>query len=234
MDAKKAASNKNSWAGGKKTRILIVDDHPMVRAGLALVIGGESDFELCGEAAGAIEAMRLAQQSKPDLMVVDISLEEGSGIDLIKQLRAVDENVKVLVSSMHDENLFAERALQAGASGFISKKEGGEKVVEAIRLVLKGKVYLSEQMSERLLAALAHNPNRALSALEALSTRELEVFQSIGEGLSTKETAHKLHLSVKTVETHQGRIKSKLGLRDHTDLIRHAMQFVSESGKREA
>lgn len=217
----------------KKTRILIVDDHPMIRTGLAAILDNEPDFETCGEAAGAIEALHLIEKTRPDLVIVDLSLEEGSGIDLIQQVQAVYTGTKVLVCSMHDECLFAERALQAGASGFINKKEATARVVEAIRAVLSGKVYLSEQMSERILRALAHKPQRASSPLEGLSNREMEIFQSIGEGLSTKEMAQKLHLSVKTIETYHGRIKNKLGLRDHPDMIRHATQWVSDLGRRQ-
>lgn len=215
----------------KKTRIMIVDDHPMIRMGLASILMDEPDFEICGEAAGVVDALHLIEKNRPDLTIVDLSLEEGSGIDLIQQIRSVHVGVKVLVCSMHSESLFAERALQAGASGFIGKKEATAKVVEAIRTVLKGKVYLSEQMSERLLVAFAHKPQHASSPMEGLSNREMEIFQNIGEGLSTKEMAQKLHLSVKTIETYHGRIKSKLGLKDHSDLIRHATRYVSDLGK---
>ena len=217
----------------KKSRVMIVDDHPMVRMGLTLVINGEPDLEVKSEAAGAGEALRAMGQSLPDLVIVDLSLQEGSGIDLIKQIKVMYESVKILVSSMHDETLFAERALQAGAMGYISKKEATERVVEAIRCVLAGKVYVSDKMSERLLAAVANQPQRSGSAIESLSNREAEVFQFLGEGYSTKEIAEKLHLSVKTIETHREKIKRKLGLKDHNELIRHAVQWCGEIGKGE-
>jgi DNA-binding NarL/FixJ family response regulator len=213
-----------------KTRILIVDDHPIVRQGLTLLIANEPDLEVCGEAADSGEAVRQLTASRPDLIVVDISLHSGNGIELIKQIRSRDPNVKMLVSSMHDESLFAERALRAGAMGYINKAEATDKVVEAIRQVIRGKIYLSPRMTERMLCrAIGTEESLDHSPIDSLSDRELEVFELIGQGLTTRQIANKLHLSPKTVETYRENIKSKLNLANATELTRHAVQWTLEN-----
>lgn len=212
-------------------RILIVDDHPIVRRGLAQLIGDEADLEVCGEAGDVPEALRLVNDTQPDLVLIDISLRDGNGIELIKQLKSRDDGLRMLVSSMHDESLFAERCLRAGAKGYISKEEAAEKVVGAIRTVLQGKIYLSAYLADNLLHrmiggedSLEHSP------IDSLSDRELEVFGLIGQGLTTRKIAEKLHLSPKTVETYRENIKSKLNLKNAAELNRHAVQWALENG----
>ena len=210
-------------------KVLIVDDHPLVRRGLAELISKEPDLQVSGEAAGAAEALGQLTSNRPNLVIIDLSLQEGSGLDLIKQIKAMDDSIKVLVSSMHDESLFAERSIRAGASGYIHKEEATEKVIEAIRYVLKGKVYLSEDMSERILhqfAGIEELPPEG--SISKLSNRELEVFELIGSGLSTRQIAEKLHRSIKTIETYRESIKQKLNLRTSNELIRHAVQWELE------
>ncbi len=211
-------------------RILLVDDHALVRHGLAQLISDESDFEVCGEATNADEALLRVEELKPDLAVIDISLKGGNGIDLIKRIRAKNETIKMLVSSMHDESLFAERALQAGARGYINKQESTEKVIDAIRSVLEGHIYLSAEMTDRLLHGLATGKRpHEFSSINKLSDRELEVFEMIGKGSSTRDIAVKLHLSIKTIETHREHIKDKLGLKNGAELSCHAVKWVLES-----
>lgn len=224
-------ATRNLNAGKRAYRVLIVDDHPITRQGLGQIIRDESEFELCGEAEGSTEALRMINDAQPDLMIIDLSLKDGSGIELIKQIKSSHEKIAILVSSMHDESLFAERALRAGALGYLNKQEAVDDIVEAMRQVLKGKIYLSTRMAERLLNGLTNRGHENASPMESLSDRELEVFELIGQGMSTSEIAKRLHLSVKTIETHRENIKKKLGLENHLDLTRHAMQWVLELGK---
>ena len=212
------------------TRILIVDDHPVVRQGLRMMIETEADLAVCGEAGGMAQAMKLYRDVDPDVIIADISLENGSGIELVKELVAHDEQVKVLVCSMHEETLFAERALHAGAKGYINKEEAADKLIGAVRRVAAGRVYLSERMTDRMLCrqiGTGDEPPR--SAIEMLSDRELEVFEQIGHGVTTRRIAEKLHLSPKTVETYRENIKHKLHLANATELTQHAVQWVLES-----
>ena len=225
-----AATNAASDTHGRSARIMIVDDHPIVRQGLAQLIGSETGLEVCGEASDAAEALRLLAETRPDLIIVDISLNSGNGIELIKQIKVRDENVRMLVSSMHDESLFAERALRAGAMGYINKAETTDKVFDAIHQVLAGKIYLSARMTDRMLCrAIGSEEHMTGSPIDSLSDRELEVFELIGQGLTTRQIAAKLHLSPKTVETYRENIKSKLNLNNATELTRHAVQWTLES-----
>ena len=209
-----------------RARIFIVDDHPVVRHGLRELISAESDLEVCGEAGGESEAMAGIEDTRPDLVLIDVSLAEGSGLGLLKRLQARDEAAKSLMVSMHDEQPLAERCIGAGASGYINKQEATEHLVEAIRRALTGKIYLSPAQTERMLSqkAAAGRGARA-GGIEALSSRELEVFEMIGQALSTREIALQLHLSVKTVETHRENIKRKLALDSNLALIRQAMEW---------
>jgi DNA-binding NarL/FixJ family response regulator len=215
-----------------RARVLIVDDHPAVREALALRIGRQPDLEVCGEAADMSEALRLITETQPDVAVVDISLKTGSGIDLIKRIKDRNDHVRLLVWSMHSESLYAERTLRAGALGYINKDQATDRIVEAIRHVLAGKVWLSEAMAERLLqrAVGEGRPEVMRSPLDALADRELEVFRLIGEGVRTTEIAERLNLSVKTVETYRDRIRQKLDLSDGTKLAHYATQWVLENG----
>lgn len=216
----------------RRSRVLIVDDHPAVREALVLRINRQPDLEVCGEASDMGEALQLVSQTKPDVVVVDISLKTSDGIDLIKRIKDRNTHVRMLVWSMHSESLYAERALRAGALGYLSKDQATDKIVEAIRWVLEGKVYLSDAMTERLLHRAVGGPLTDLprSPLDALADRELEVFRLIGQGVKTAEIAELLHLSVKTVETYRERIRQKLDLSDGTRLAHYATQWVLENG----
>lgn len=210
-----------------RKRILIVDDHPMMCLGMTQLINGEPDLEVCGHAGDAAEALTQLPECRCDLVVCDLSLPGRSGLELIKDLVVLRPTLPVLVISMLDETLHAERALRAGARGYLMKEAGGEKMLAAIRQVLGGRVYVSERMADRILNLFsgrkAHSSN---SPIQGLSDREFEVFQLIGEGRSTREIAKQLHLSGKTVDVHRGHIKEKLGLKDATALVRHAVRWV--------
>jgi DNA-binding NarL/FixJ family response regulator len=210
--------------------VLIVDDHPAVREALALRIGRQADMEVCGEAEDMAEALRQIANNPPDLAVVDISLKTGSGIDLIKRIKDRTNQIRILVWSMHSESLYAERALRAGALGYINKDQATERIVEAIRRVLAGKIYLSESMAERLLqrSVGGQQEEGSRSPLDVLADRELEVFRLIGKGIKTADIAERLHLSVKTIETYRDRIRHKLGLADGTTLAHFATQWAME------
>ncbi len=214
-----------------RSRVLIVDDHPAVREALALRIERQPDLEVCGEADDLGAALRLIADARPDVAVVDITLKTGSGIDLIKRIKDHNSHVGILVWSMHSEALYAERALRAGALGYVNKDQATDRIVDAIRQVLAGKIYLSEAMTERLLQRQVGGGRTDVtrSPLDALADRELEVFRLIGEGLKTSEIAKRLHLSVKTVETYRDRIRRKLNLDDSTKLAHSATQWVLEN-----
>jgi len=225
MRAKARKISRPSFDGGGK-RVVIVDDHPLVRRGLAKLISDQSDLELIGEASDAGEAITLIADEKPDLVVIDISLSDMSGLELIKQVKARDPDVKMLVSSMHDESLYAERALRAGAMGYVNKSEAPDKVIDAIRTVLGGNMHLSSQMTDRMLRRVAHGDDVTEStSIDTLSDRELEVFDLIGEALTTREIAERLHLSPKTVETYREHIKDKLNLKNSNELVQHAVTW---------
>jgi DNA-binding NarL/FixJ family response regulator len=212
-------------------KVFIVDDHPFMRRGLAATISDQDDMEVCGEASGKTEAMQLIAEAEPDLVVIDISLEDGNGIELIKDIKGSWPDMKMLVSSMHEESLFAERAVRAGAMGFVNKAEPVQHFVEALRRVASGRIYLSQRMTDRMLnQAISHSEEPPASPYERLSDREMEVFEMIGNGLGTKQIAGKLELSRKTVETYREHIKSKLNLANGTELTRHAVQWVLERG----
>lgn len=215
-----------------KRTVLLVDDHPIVRQGLAQLINQEPDLHVAFEAASAKEAVEVLDRTTPDIAIIDVSLDDRSGIELIKDLRAKNEELPILALSMHDEALYAERALRAGARGYIMKQEATEKVMTAIHKVLAGQIYVSEKMAARLLNQfVAAKPGEEESPLKRLSDRELEIFSMIGRGLGTREIANKLYLSVKTVEAHREHIKEKLKLRSGTELMRMAVQHVLESPK---
>ncbi len=214
-----------------KTRLFIVDDHPMLRQGLAQLINNEPDLIVCGEAEDAARALDAINALKPDLALVDISLTGRNGLELIKDIQAMHPGLPVLVLSMHDESLYAERVLRAGGRGYIMKQEGGKKLMQAIRLVLSGQVYVSEKMSARILEIFSgHRARTGTSPIEQLTDREFEVFQMIGQGRGTRQIAEALHLSVKTVEVHRLHIKDKLSIADAPSLVRHAVRWVESQG----
>jgi DNA-binding NarL/FixJ family response regulator len=220
----------NLQQGSRKHRVMLVDDHPLVRRGLAEVIAREPDLEACGEAADVAEAMVAVEQVKPNIVVVDLTLKTGHGIDLIEKLRARDPEIKILVSSMHDETLFAERVLRAGARGYISKQEPPEALVRAIRQVLRGELYLSPRMTSRLLNRVVSGSSSDEDPVQGFSNREIEVYEMIGQGLTIQQIAARLHLSPKTIETHREKIKQKLNLTNSAELNRRAVQWVLERG----
>jgi len=213
-----------------KYRILIVDDHPIVRRGLRELVADEPDLEVCGEAEDVSQAIEQLETARPDVVVVDLTLKSGHGLELIQEIRARNNRIKMLVSSMHDETLFAERALRAGAAGYVSKQESPDKIIDAVRQVLRGEIYLSTRMASRLLHRVATGERLEKHPIQNLSDRELEVFEMVGQGLTTKQIARKLDLSHKTIETHREKIKAKLNLRNSTELSRHATQWVLENG----
>lgn len=219
MSARKTSSRN-------KTRIFIVDDHPMMRDGLRALINAEPDLAVCGEADDGLKALDAVAQARPDLVLADITLPGKSGLELIKDWQAMRPELPVLVISMHDEGLYAERVLRAGGRGYVMKQVGGHKLLEAIRTVLAGKVYVSERMSERILQSFSDRKRGGQGPVAKLSDREFEVFQLIGEGIGTADIAARLHLSVKTVEAHRANIKQKLGLKGATELVREAVRWV--------
>ena len=210
-------------------RILIVDDHPIVRAGYAMLLARQADFEICGEADSAGEALRAIREQQPDLVIIDLTLKSGNGLELCKQLAHADPSLRMLVISAHDEQLYADRALRSGARGFVNKEEATAKLIDAVRAVLDGKVWLSPRMTERLLARIGQGESPSSSPVENLSDRELEVFEMIGNGLTTHQVAARLHLSPKTVESYRENLKRKLSLRNSTELTQHAVQWVLEN-----
>ena len=215
-------------AGQKaKYRVLLVDDHPILRKGLAELINQEADLTVCGEAEEAPKAFEAVGVLNPDVAVVDISLKGGNGLELIKNIKARYPDLPLLVLSMHDETLYAERALRAGSLGYIMKEEAIEKVLTAIRHVISGEIFLSDRMKGRLLNQLVGGRiKQGSSSIDSLSDRELEVFRLIGEGRGTRQIAEELRLSVRTVEAYREYIKDKLNLKNGTELVQHAFQYV--------
>jgi DNA-binding NarL/FixJ family response regulator len=215
----------------RKTRIFIVDDHPIVREGLSLMMNREPDMMVCGEAEEATHALQAIMTAKPDFLIVDISLSGPDGLDLLKSIRARYPSLPVLILSMHDESIYAERALRAGANGYIMKQEATERVLVAVRQILTKKVYVSDRIANRMLQQyIKGSVNESKSPIAELSDRELEVFRLIGEGHGTRMIAEELHLSVKTVESYQAHIKEKLSLKNGRELVQRAIQWsISEN-----
>ena len=213
-------------------RILLVDDHPIVRQGLAELIRREPGLEVCGEVGDACQVVKAIQETSPDMVVLDLSLQGTIRIDLLSAIQVRRPGLPVLVLSMHDENLCAERALRAGARGYVMKGEEGGELVAAVRKVLGGGVYLSEKMVAKLLRRVVPGaPPMGESPVERLSDRELQVFELIGHGTSTRQVAQTLHLSVKTIETHRAHIKDKLSLDSATDLFLYAFRWTQDEGR---
>jgi DNA-binding NarL/FixJ family response regulator len=211
----------------KKYRVLLVDDHPIVRQGLALLIDRETDLSVCGEADGAHSAFHAIQTLRPDIVVLDISLNGPDGLEVLKEIRVKTGSLPVLILSMHDESIYAERAMRAGANGYIMKQEATEKVLVAIRRILQGDVYLSDRLTTTMLQQYVRGGAATKSSpLLNLTDRELEVFRLIGEGHGTRQIADELHLSVKTIESYQAHIKEKLALRNARELVQHAIEWT--------
>lgn len=221
-----------SKSDGKKAKkkVLIIDDHPMMREGLAQLINSEREMTVCGQADGALEGLEKIRQLQPDLVIADITLPGKSGLELLKDIQALHSGLRVLVISMHDESFYAERVLRAGGRGYIMKQEGGKKLMEAIRTVLEGRVYVSEKMSAKILDRMTGGQSQAATSLIGnLTDREFEIFQLIGRGLSTAQMAEQLHVSPKTIEVHRVHLKTKLKIESAPELIRFAVRWL-ESG----
>lgn len=215
-----------------KKRIIVVDDHPMMRKGLAMTLAAEHGFEVVAQLERAEEVIQQYESLSPDLAIVDISLPGMGGLELVKHLVSMDPGLKILVVSRHEETLYAERVIRAGAKGYVMKMEAGDVLLKAVRKVLKGGIYVSEEVSEKLLMGMARGQKDITqSPIDLLSDRELEVFELTGKGNSTREIADKLHLSVKTVESYRARIKTKLNLENATELMMHAVKWVENEGE---
>jgi DNA-binding NarL/FixJ family response regulator len=223
--------NQQAHTSAKKTRIYVVDDHPIVRQGLTLLIDREPDLMVCGEAEEAQAAMREIPTCHPDILVVDISLNGPDGLELLKNIRLRHPGLPVLILSMHDESIYAERALRAGANGYIMKQEATEKVLVALRRILNHEIYVSERIANKMLQHYVGGSAGARSPIADLTDRELQVFRLIGDGHGTRQIAEELHLSIKTVESYQAHIKEKLSLHSARELMQHAIQWnISEKG----
>jgi len=234
---KTTASEKNPSAPPKaakspdKRRILLVDDHPVTRQGVSVLLNQESDLLVAGEADSAPAAIAFLEKNPVDLAIVDISLKTTNGVELMKHIRVLAPDLPVLVMSMHDESIYAERAMRAGARGYIMKQEASAKVLTAVRTVLSGELYLSDKMKERMLHRFVNNRKEAVGfSMDTLSDREMEVFQLIGNGYSTRQIAAKLNLSVKTIDSYREHLKLKLQLEAGKDLVRYAIQWMKSEG----
>lgn len=215
-----------------RRRVLVVDDHPFMRAGLAQLINRQADLEVCGEAGTMADALRAVQELRPDLVLSDLTMADRGGLEFIKDLQAAGDAPPVLVVSMHDEAIYAERVLRAGARGYIMKEAGGESLLGAIRQVLRGEIYVSPKQAALVLENLSgRRPRGSDSPIKQLTDREFEIFQLIGQGKGTQDISAQLHLSPKTVDVHRANIKQKLELKDATALVRHAVRWVETLGR---
>jgi DNA-binding NarL/FixJ family response regulator len=223
---------KANKTNNRQFRVLIVDDHPMTRAGLVYLINHQPDMIACAEAENAGRALDAVRETRPDIALVDITLPGKSGLELIKDIKAIKPELPMLVISMHDESLYAERSLRAGARGYITKHEGGEKLMEAVRQILAGKIYVSEKLAAEILAIFSgvQSPGER-GLIEQLSDREFEVFELLAQGLSSQEIAEQLHLSSKTVDAHRANIKSKLKFKTTSELVAYAARWVGSGEK---
>jgi DNA-binding NarL/FixJ family response regulator len=222
-----AAPAKPTSSPVAKIRVLIVDDHPITRQGMKALINMQLNLEVCGETDTAAHALQLVSELQPDLVIIDVSLKTTNGIELTKNIKAMSPNVPLLVVSMHDEALFAERALRAGAMGYVMKQEAGEKVATAIQHLLRGDIFLSTKMQEKMLHRFMNKRNEPMVfTMDTLSDREMEVFQLIGNGYSTRQIAQKLNLSSKTIDSYREHLKLKLNLASGAELVRHAIQWA--------
>jgi DNA-binding NarL/FixJ family response regulator len=213
-----------------KKKILLVDDHPLIRKGIALTLEAEPTFEICCQVSSGEEALEMLSRIEADAAIVDVSLPGMNGIELIKHMKTAKPDLKILVVSRHDEEVYAERAIRSGANGYIMKQEAGEVLINGVKKILAGGVFVSQAINERMLQNMLNNKGTSeQSPFELLSDRELEVFEHIGRGVVTKDIAEKMHVSVKTIETYKARMKEKLGFETSLELTRSAIQWVQES-----
>jgi DNA-binding NarL/FixJ family response regulator len=227
---KKSTGNSSKEAPPKQ-KVMIVDDHPFMRSGLAQLIDRQPDLQVCGEAGNPLEAQRELGRCRPDLIITDMTMPGRSGLEFIKDLLAINPDLPILVISMHDEAIYAERALRAGARGYMMKEAGGDNLLAAIRQILRGDIYVSARMSARILENLSsRKPRGSESPIQKLTDREFEIFQLIGNGKNTRDIAAQLNLSSKTIDVHRSNIRDKLQLSDSTALVRHAVRWVENEG----
>jgi DNA-binding NarL/FixJ family response regulator len=220
-------ATKKQGVNANKKKVFVVDDHPIVRERVAELINQEPDLIVSGEAEDAVQAVKAVAASAPDIAIVDITLKDTYGIELIKQLRELHPRLPILVLSMHDESLYGERALRAGARGYLTKQEASKKVVDAIRRILRGEIYVSDKLAGSLVRKVAGgNDQSGGSPVDVLTDRELEVFQLLGQGLTVREVAERLFVSAKTVEAHREHIKQKLNFKTSSELLRFAIQYT--------
>jgi DNA-binding NarL/FixJ family response regulator len=227
-----AVKKKENKTKENKTQVLIVDDHPVIRDGLVTIVNHERDMNVCGQAADAYQALKAAAELKPDIVVTDISLKSSDGIELTKNIKARCPGLPVIIFSVHDESLYAERALLAGAKAYLMKDEVSENIIKAIRTVLSGEIYVSDTISKKFLHKIAGDKaGTAKTPIESLSDREFEVFRLIGEGLKASQIANQLHLSIKTAETYRSRIKEKLNLADAAELLQYSIKWAKNQDR---
>ena len=222
--------NDDQTDSQKSARILLVDDHPMVRERLAEIINSEADLRVCGEAADYAGALAAIAVQEPDLIIVDLTLKKSHGLDLIKDIRVRYPKLAMLVVSMHEESLYAERVIRAGARGYITKQEATRKIPVAIRQILQGNIYLSEKVTAQIAARIAGNRPEPISTLDQLTDRELRIFELLGQGYLIRQVAEEMHLDVKTVETYRTRIRMKLGLKDANEVLQQAIRWARPPG----
>lgn len=230
MKTPASASSSPSKSPSTKSRVLIVDDHELLREGLRLLIDREPDLEVCGDAADEPAGIRKVSQLSPEIVIVDLSLSSGSGLELIKWIHKNSPDTKIIVSSMHDESLYGERVLRAGANGYVNKQDPARTILRAIREVRNGKLYFSDELTQRMVSQFrVDRASPAESPIHLLSDRELEVFRLIGQGLTTGQIATQLHRSPSTVSTYRDRIKTKLGLTNGAELTYRAIHWTDQS-----
>jgi len=227
-----ALKKKQDKTNEKKTQVFIVDDHPVVRDGLTTIINHEQDLNVCGQADDAPEALKAIDELKPDVVVVDISLKSSNGIELTKSINAQHTNLFVIVLSLHDESVYAERSLSAGAKAYLMKDAASESIIKAIRTVLSGEIYVSDKISKKFLHTIGRNKaGETKTPIESLSDRELEIFRMIGDGLKASQIAKQLHLSTKTIETYRSRIKEKLNLPNAAELLQYSIKWAKSQDR---
>ena len=212
-------------------KLLLIDDHPIMRHGLAQLVADEDDLEVCAQAGCAREGLAAVETHRPDLVVIDLTLPDRNGLELLKDIQVMHPGSRCLVLSMHDESMYAERALRAGARGYLMKEVAADQFIHAARKVLSGGIYLSEAIAGRMLEQAVTGRSRVGSGIEQLTDRELEVLTLIGSGRATKNIAAQMGISTRTVEAHRAHIKEKLGLTDGAELVRHAVQWVENNGR---